>query len=216
MINIKQVFNNDRSMKAATGMSFSEFAQMLESFGQELETERSTEYENRIIMGDRKRRPGGGRIGSLKTIEDKLFFILFYFKCYPTFDVLGSLFDLNRSNAFRNVQKLTAVLEKVLAKKMTLPKQKIDTFEELVAMFPGVNDLFIDGTERPIQRPKDAEKQKENYSGKKKAHTRKNIIISDENKRIGYISSSAEGKKHDYAMFKDIFSEETFPKDITF
>ncbi len=86
------------------------------------------------------------------------------------------VFGLDKSNAFRNVQKLTVVLEKVLDKKMTLPKRKIDNFEELVMMFPGVNDLFIDGTERPIQRPKDDEKQKTNYSGKKKAHTRKNII----------------------------------------
>ncbi|MEH2276463.1 MAG: NAD(P)H-binding protein, partial [Nostoc sp.] len=31
--------------------------------------------------------------------EDKLFFILFYFKCYPTFDVAGVLFDLHRSRA---------------------------------------------------------------------------------------------------------------------
>jgi len=28
--------------------------------------------------------------------------------------------------------------------------------------------VIVDGTERPIARPKDAEKQKENYSGKKK------------------------------------------------
>jgi DDE superfamily endonuclease len=98
---------------------------------------------------------------------------------------------------------------------MTLPKRKIDNFEELVMMFPGVNDLFIDGTERPIQRPKDDEKQKTNYSGKKKAHTRKNIIITDKERRIGYISSSAEGKKHDYGMFKELFTQDIFPKNIT-
>jgi hypothetical protein len=38
------------------------------------------------------------------------------------------------------------------------------------------------------------EKQKENYSGKKKMHTRKNIIISDKKKRIGY--------KHSIPTFK--------------
>ena len=67
---------------------------------------------------------------------------------------------------------------------MVLPERKISTLEELLEVFPDVRDLFIDGTERPIQRPKDNEKQKENYSGKKKMHTRKNIIISDKKKRM--------------------------------
>jgi len=216
MINIEDVLKNDRSMKATTGLSSSEFTKMVKTFDQELQNGRWMEYEKGIELGERERKPGGGRIGSLKTAKEKLFLTLFYFKCYPTFDVLGSLFDLNRANAFRNVQKLTVILEKVLDKQMTLPKRKINNFEELVMMFPGVKNLFIDATERPIQRPKDNEKQKENYSGKKKTHTRKNIVITDKDRRIGYISSSAEGKKHDYSMFKELFSQDIFPKDITF
>ncbi len=214
MINVEQALKCDRFMKAATGFSSSEFNQMSESFDLELHNEKWTEYEKGVEREERDRKPGGGRIGNLKTAVEKLFFILFYFKCYPTFDVLGFLFGLDRSNAFRNVQKLIAALERVLDKKMVLPKRKINSFEELIEMFPGVKDLFIDGTERPIQRPKDNEKQNKNYSGKKKAHTRKNIIITDKNRRIGYISSSMEGKKHDYGMFKELFSQEIFPKDI--
>jgi hypothetical protein len=44
---------------------------------------------------------------------------------------------------------------------MVLPARKISTVEELLEAFPNVRDLLIDGTERPIQRPKDDEKQKE-------------------------------------------------------
>ena len=47
---------------------------------------------------------------------------------------------------------------------MVLPERKISTMEELLEVFPDVRDILIDGTERPIQRPKDNEKQKENYS----------------------------------------------------
>ena len=36
-------------------------------------------------------------------------------------------------------------------------------------------------------------------------HTRKNLIISDKNRRIGYLSPTAEGKKHDYRLFKEIW-----------
>jgi len=87
---------------------------------------------------------------------------------FPYYCVIADIFDLDRSNACSNVQKLTSILEKVLGKKMVLPKRKISTLEELFEIFPEAKDIFIDGTERPIQRPKDNEKQKENYSGKKK------------------------------------------------
>lgn len=39
-------------------------------------------------------------------MEDKLFFVLFYFKCYPTFDLAGILFDFDRSQANRWLHRL--------------------------------------------------------------------------------------------------------------
>ena len=202
-------------MRATTGLSASEFKPLVESFVRELQKERLIRYERGVEHGFRKRRPGGGRIGTLRAPNEKLFFILFYYKCYPTFDVLGLLFDLDRSNACRNVQKLTAIAENVLGEELVLPERKISTMEELLELFPDVKDLFIDGTERPIQRPKDRAKQKAHYSGKKKTHTRKNLLIADKNRRIGYLSPPAEGKKHDYGMFKELFPPGLFPESIT-
>ena len=214
MISLKRALNNDRVMRAISGLSPSEFNHLAKSFGQEIEIEGLIRYEKEFEQGNRERKPGGGRIGNLRSASEKLFFILFYFKCYPTFDVLGLLFDLDRSNTCRNVQKLTPILENVLGKKMVLPSRKISSLEELFEIFPRVKDLFIDWTERPLQRPKYEEKQKKNYSGKKKAHTRKNIIITDKNKRIGFLSPPEEGKRHDYSIFKDIFPPGLFPKSI--
>ena len=37
----------------------------------------------------RQRRPGGGCQGTVRTSESKLFFILFYYKAYPTQDIMG-------------------------------------------------------------------------------------------------------------------------------
>jgi hypothetical protein len=170
----------------------------VESFSEEFQNETWVRYETGVEHGNRERKPGAGRVGNLESYATKLFFTLFYFKCYTTFDTLGFLFDLDRSNANRNIHKFTSILEKALGRKMVLPERKISTMEELLEVFPDVNDLLIDGTERPIQRPKDNDKQKENYSGKKKMHTRKNIIISDKKKRIGYVSPTMNGKRHDY------------------
>ena len=63
-------------------------------------------------------------------------------------------------------------------------------------------EIFIDGTERPIQRPQDKQKQKDNYSGKKKRHTRKNLVITDKRKRVGFLGKTVTGKTHDFTMLK--------------
>lgn len=204
-MNINRALRDERLMKGVTGMSIKGFNELLKDFKQNFEKEKRTNYNKEVKKGKRERKPGGGRKGRLETLQDKLFFTLFYFKCYPTFDVLGFVFDFDRSNACRNVQNLIPILEKTLGEAMVLPKRKIRTMDELFELFPEVNDLIIDGTERQIPRPKDNEKQKRNYSGKKKRHTKKNTIIADEDKQIRYLGPTVEGKKHDYGAFKEEF-----------
>jgi hypothetical protein len=215
MIFINRALQDDRVIKATIGLSASEFNQLVQSFAQEIEKEEWYRYERGIEEGNRERQPGGGRKGNLENSAEKLFFILFYFKCYPTFYDLGLFFNLNGSNACHNVHKLTPILEKVVGKKMVLPKRRINSLEELFELFPGAKDIFIDRTESPIQRSSDNAKQKESYSSKKKAHTRKNIVISDINRWIGFLSPPEEGKNHDYSMFKRLFPPKIFPKGIT-
>lgn len=59
-------------------------------------------------------------------------------------------------------------------------------------------DLYLhDGTERPINRPLDEELQKIYYSGKRKQHTVKNVVLIDVGCYIWFLSDTCEGKKHD-------------------
>ena len=59
-------------------------------------------------------------------------------------------------------------------------------------------DYVIDGTERRRQRPTSPEKQAIHYSGKKKHHTDKNIIVSHaQSGRVGYLSPTRPGTVHD-------------------
>jgi hypothetical protein len=46
------------------------------------------------------------------------------------------------------------------------------------------------------------------------AHSQKPIVV-DKNRRIGYLSPPAEGKKQDYGMFKDLFPPGLLPESIT-
>src|SRR4030081_3578865 len=54
-----------------------------------------------------------------------------------------------------------------------------------------------DGTERRIQRPKDADQQKSYYSGKKKCHTVKNVLLVDKRLIIEFLSQTYPGTMHD-------------------
>ena len=210
MINIERALRNKRLMLAMTGVTPQEFNDLIPAFSQAwLEEKRKYHQKNA-----KERKFGGGRIGFLKTIPEKLFFILFYYKCYPTYDLASLIFDCGRSNACRRQFQLSKPLEKTLKRKLVLPVRKMKTLEEFFAAFPGAREVFIDGTERPIQRSKNGKKQKEDYSGKNKRHTRKNLIIADKRKRIGFLGKTVGGKEHDFTILKNQSSPDNMPKYV--
>ena len=201
MININKILGKDRLLRAMIGLNRKAFENLLEKFEKVY-----NEEEEKRGKRPRKRKRGGGRKGRLASMAEKLFYILFYFKCYPTFDLASVLFDFDRSQAHRWVHKLQEILEKTLGEKQVLPLRQIHSVEEFLEKFPMVKKVIVDGTERAISRPKNEEKQRENYSGKKKRHTRKNIVASDKEKKILVLTTTKTGKTHD----KKIQEEEDF------
>ena len=206
MLNIKGALKEDRLLRALTGLNRKAFDTLLPTF--------STIYLDIQMNLPRQRALGGGRKARLLTNQDKLFFILFYFKCYPTFDVAGLLFDMHRSQAHEWMHRLQPILEATLGQKMALPERHLDSIEAFVSRFPGVQRVMIDGTERPIARPIEREKQKQNYSGKKKRHTRKHLAAVDETKRILVLSKAREGKLHDKRFHDEDDIAGSVPDDI--
>ena len=92
-----------------------------------------------------------------------------------------------------------------------LPLRKLSSIDEFIEYFPEVKKVIVDGTERPICRPKDKDKQKENYSGKKKRHTSKNLAAVAKDKRILVLTPSTKGKTHDKKIHdhEDIIERKT-------
>ncbi len=70
---------------------------------------------------------------------------------------------------------------------------------EALQEYPGLLAI-VDATEQRIQRPCDNEKQRQHYSGKKKAHTRKTGIVVNERGRICAVTESAPGSTHDLRL----------------
>lgn len=191
MINTKQIFSQSRVTMATLGVSMEEFKRLLPVFSQCL-----VDYRIKITP-HRKRRVGGGKKGDLPTVEDKLLYILLYLKLYPTYDAMSVLTDHCRSKCGDSVKFLLPVLEMTLGRKLALPKRCGHSLEEIFRQHPEIKDIFMDGTERKVQKPKNLKKRNKLYSGKKKATTRKTVILSDERKYIQYMSKTRSGRRRD-------------------
>jgi len=101
-------------------------------------------------------------------MDDKLLFVLYYFKVYPTFDVLGTQFGLARSKAHENLYKLIPVLYQSLVELEMMPYREFSNAEEMKDALSGLDSVIIDATERNIRRSQNNNTQKEQYSGKKR------------------------------------------------
>jgi hypothetical protein len=156
-------------------------------------------YQEFIEGKPRKRKYGGGNSPRVKTTEDKLLYILAYVRLYPIQVLLGFWFNIDESVANRWIHRLLPLLEKSLAHKLVLPKRKRGrTLEEIINEHPDLKGFLIDGMEQPIRRPKDNQKQKDNYSGKKKRHVKKNIVVTDNHQGyVYYLGTTQIGTKHD-------------------
>jgi len=164
MLSYHDLKPNPRVLRAFTSLDPEEFEILLIPFEKAWK-----DYINRhyICKKTRKRRYGGGRKPHLLTIEDKLLFILFYFKVYPLQEVIARIFGMSQGRANEWLYKLTPILETALGEAQCLPERDPQNLEQVLALCVSV-DFMIDGTERPTQRPTDPIEQKDQYSGKKK------------------------------------------------
>lgn len=207
-MNTNSLFKNNRLCKAVTGLSVEELKNLLPSFEEALKRER------KLRRPERKRAIGAGQKGTLHKAEQKLVFILMYLKTYPTFDVLGFLTGRERSRACRWAHRLLPVIEHALGRRAVLPKRQIRSPEEFFELFPEARDVFIDGTERRVEKPKKRKKQNKLYSGKKKGTTRKNIVMADEKRRVLILTPTKSGRRHDKRLADKVLLMEHIPKDV--
>ncbi len=189
ILNYEDLKDKPVILKAMTSLNKDEFEHLCEYFKEVLRD-----------LGPSKDPSKGGRKPILSSAEEKLFFILFYFKNYPLQAVIGYLFGMSQSQANDWIHVLTKRLQMTLDRMGYLPKRISDELFELLAQ-EGPQEVAIDGTERRINRPKDAAEQQADYSGKKKCHTVKNDLVAGINDRmVKYLSKTQAGRTHDKAI----------------
>lgn len=192
-MNLEKMWANPRLLRAATSLDRSEFEQLVLPFEQEWIKAQRRSLTQR---GTRRLRAlGAGQKGQLESGRAKLLFILMYFKLYPLQEVMGLLFGFHQSEAGRWIHRLTPVLEKALGRKMALPARRPADLQRVLGECPSL-EFVLDGVERPVRRPQDKDRQKRRYSGKKKRHGLKNLVVTSRGKIQG-LSRTAPGSVHD-------------------
>ena len=205
-MDINNVLQNPRLLRAILGVTKNEFEALLITFEQVL-----FEY---LTAKKRKRAVGGGRIGRIKPARNKLFFILWYLKVYPTFDVAAYVFSSSKTKTQVWVRDILPLLEKTLGRKVVLPKRRISTPEEFLAAFPEAKEVMLDGVERPTIRSQRDKTQRKHYSGKKKRHMRKSVVIADPKKRVLFLAPVKHGRVHDKKLADKNLLSCRLPEDV--
>lgn len=159
-------------------------------------------FENsRLQRINRKRAIGAG--GKFKLpLPERVVMTLFFLRHYPTFALLGFLFGLHESNAYRNVEMMKEFIGRHLPLPERVRKKRISSLGELLEEMPEVS-LLIDATEQERRKPKDRRKRRAFYSGRKKRHTLKTqVVVGKEEGLIMDVSSGWEGRRHDLEVLR--------------
>lgn len=206
MLSFQRLQHSSSSLfRSLTGLQRKEFADLLGAFTEALDHDQA----QRDQRPGRQRAPGAGGTSDLREPRQALLFILLYFKQYPTQDLMGILFGKTQPWACKWVHRLAPVLEQALGKKLLLPLRQTDSMAELTSRCPEL-EFIIDGTERPVARPTKEPAQTEQYSGKKKRHTKKNIVVTRKKTKVVVVLGPTEpGSKHDKRMLDE--ADITFP-----
>ena len=199
MLSYTKLARNPSMFRSFTGLEVSEFDSlygMVESGYDEFE-------RRRLSRPDRKKDVGeGGRPFKLG-LRDRLLMLLIYYRLCITLGLTQFLFYLDLSNVWRDIRYLELLVRECtpLPEKIYEKTRRARTVEEVEEYFPGFK-AFIDATEQEIPRPKNRQKRKTHYSGKKKRHTVKTQLTVNKDGLIVHKTNHARGRRHDYDIFK--------------
>lgn len=206
-MDLQRILSTPRLAKAATGLTAAEFEALTQTFGALW----AKPLRRRTAAGTaRQRRRGGGCKGQLSDPRLKLCFILFYFRVYPTQDVMGLFFGLSQPQVCAWVHRLTPLLRAALGRELQLPTRQPARLHQVLAQCPDLAFL-IDGTERPVRRPQAEPAQREHYSGRRKTHTVKNVVIVA-GRKVRALSATRPGRVHDKRVAEEEWAGRKYPR----
>ena len=209
MFNHKKLAKKQKQFLSITGVT----PQQFDSLSEEIEKQYTITEAKRLSENKKRQREIGAGHKFDNSLKDRIIMLLMYYRMYTTYDLLGMIFDLDKSNVMRDIKYLEPAVKKSIpipAKKYADSK-KLKSLEDIQRYFPELIAI-TDGTEQSIPRPKDKKKKKTHYSGKKKKHTVQNQITVNLDGIIIHKSTHSPGSHHDYKIYKS--KHPTLPEEL--
>lgn len=164
-----------------TSLTLEEFDYLLPVFEKELKWRYRKTSRGQLRLNKFTWRP------ELPSAGHHLFFVLTYLKENPTQTFHGAIFNISQETVSAIIKDSLSALNQTLRQKKFLPCANGEDYAEFVKSLKSrfasnpqvrIGDNLMDATEVRIQRPVNEKDQEDTYSGKKKTHTVKNLIIS--------------------------------------
>lgn len=137
----------------------------------------------------------------------KLLMSLLYLRHNTSATVVGQMFSFSADSVENAVAEVVPVLRDLFpaARWEAVRRHRFEKWSP-----DAVETLIIDSFETPLPRPSNNERQKRVYSGKKKRHTMKTQLMTDQRGRILDVSSGHRGPKSDVK----IWNESELPEEL--
>lgn len=151
---------------------------------------------------ERKRRfvKGDGRPPVMLPIH-KLLMTLLYLRHNTSATLVGQMFGFSADSVEKNALPEVLLVLKELFPAARWEAVKRHRFEKWNP--DEVDKIIVDSFETPIPRPSDNDRQKRVYSGKKKRHTLKTQIVTDQKGCIIDVNSGHRGPKSDVKIWNE-------------
>jgi Helix-turn-helix of DDE superfamily endonuclease len=162
MLSYEAVKRNRQQFLSLTGMEVEVFDELHQAYQKQWD-KYIKEY---TVAGEKRTRAHRKRSdGVLEQTQDQLLFVLHYLKSNSIQEHHAATYSMRQSQCNMWLHLLLRLLHQTLKALKQLPERDAS---KLTKTLKGLREVFIDGTERDIDRPQDREEQRKYYSGKKK------------------------------------------------
>lgn len=166
-MDIQTTRKNPKQFLSLTGFNIAIFDMLLSFFKHEY----IAYFTHFTLSGSvRVRRKTTRKDSIFKNPEEALFFILIYLKNNPLQEKHAADWGLSQPQCNVWIKILIKLIYSSLAKTKRLPAR---SDKSLVGVLKDIKTVFIDATNRPIQKSLDYQTQKEHFNGQKKACSNK-------------------------------------------
>lgn len=181
-------------VKALTGVPAEEFWGLVATVAGRW----GTYQQQRRERPGRQRAVGGGRRCE-RDLALRVAAVLTYLRLHVPQEVVGWLFGTSQAEVSREVREVLPALRDCLPCPAVWEPvgDAAAVPPESVLALAGGGRVLLDATEQRVSRPGDDAAQRRHYSGKKKAHTLKTQLVTDDDHRILAISAAVPGATHD-------------------